>query len=100
EWHDSNSHMAAIYLGYPLTSSSTQMMTFLDELLGSTRLIAHRLASRGLSVQGRGLIANTLILSRIWHCLRILTVPAYFLAKIRAIVDQFINFRSFPKASF
>ncbi|ORE04968.1 hypothetical protein BCV72DRAFT_182495, partial [Rhizopus microsporus var. microsporus] len=85
---------------YPLTSSSTQMMTFLDELLGSTRLIAHRLASRGLSVQGRGLIANTLILSRIWHCLRILTVPAYFLAKIRAIVDQFINFRSFPKVSF
>jgi hypothetical protein len=35
-WHDSNSHVAAIYLGFPLTSSSTQMATFLDELLGST----------------------------------------------------------------
>ncbi|ORE05765.1 hypothetical protein BCV72DRAFT_330122, partial [Rhizopus microsporus var. microsporus] len=49
---------------------------------------------------GRGLIVNTLILSRIWHCLCVLTVPAYFLAKVRSIVDQFINFRSFPKVSF
>lgn len=86
-WHDSNSHMAAIYLGFPLTSSPAQLATFLDELLGSTRLIAHCLASRRLSVQGRGLIANTLILSRIWHCLRVLAVPGYFLAKIRSIVD-------------
>ncbi|PHZ09993.1 uncharacterized protein RHIMIDRAFT_261434 [Rhizopus microsporus ATCC 52813] len=76
------------------------MVTFLDKLLGSTQLIAHRLALRKLSVQGRVLITNTLILSRIWHCLRVLTVPAYFLAKIRSIVDQFINFRSFPKVGF
>ncbi|CEG77980.1 hypothetical protein RMATCC62417_12649 [Rhizopus microsporus] len=81
-WHDSNSYVAAIYLGFPLTSYSTQMATFLDELLGSTQLIAHRLASRRLLVQGRGLIANTLILSRIWHCLRALVVPAYFLTKL------------------
>ncbi|ORE01176.1 hypothetical protein BCV72DRAFT_217808 [Rhizopus microsporus var. microsporus] len=75
------------------------MVTFLDELLGSTRLIAHRLTLRRLSIQGRGL-ANTLILSRIWHCLRVLTVPAYFLAEIHSIIDQFINSKSFPKVSF
>ncbi|KAG0927245.1 hypothetical protein G6F57_015229 [Rhizopus arrhizus] len=82
-WHDSSSHVAAIYLGFTLTSSSAQLTTFLDEMLGSTRLIVHRLASRRLSVQGRGLIANTLILSR-----------------IRSIVYQFITSKSFPKVSF
>ncbi|CAO3668583.1 unnamed protein product [Rhizopus microsporus] len=66
--------MAAIYLGFPLTSSSTQLSTFLDELLSSTRLTAHRLASRRLSIQERGLIAITLILNRIWHCLCVLVV--------------------------
>ncbi|KAG1157103.1 hypothetical protein G6F36_014271 [Rhizopus arrhizus] len=96
-WHDSSSHVAAIYLGFPLTSSSAQLATFLDEMLGSIRLIVHRLAFRRLSVQGRGLIANTLILSRVWHSLRVLTVPAYFLDKIRSIVDQFITSKSFPK---
>jgi hypothetical protein len=99
-WHDSSSHVAAIYLGFPLTSSSAQLTTFLDETLGSTRLIVHRLAFRRLSVQGRGLIANMLILSRVWHSLRVLAVPAYFLDKIRSIVDQFINSKSFPKVSF
>ena len=99
-WHDSNSHMAAIYLGFPLTSSSTQLSTFLDELLSSTRLTAHRLASRRLSIQERGLIAITLILNRIWHCLCVLVVPACFLAKIRSIIGHFINFKSFPKVSF
>ncbi|KAG0849065.1 hypothetical protein G6F17_011095 [Rhizopus arrhizus] len=99
-WHDSSSHVAAIYLGFPLTSSSAQLTAFLDEMLGSTRLIVHRLAFRRLSVQGRGLIANTLILSRVWHSLHVLAVPAYFLDKIRSIVDQFINSKSFPKVSF
>jgi hypothetical protein len=99
-WHDSSSHVAAIYLGFPLTSSSAQLTTFLDEILGSTRLIVHCLAFWRLSVQGRGLIANTLILSRVWHSLRVLAVPAYFLDKIRSIVDQFINSKSFPKVSF
>ncbi|KAG1325302.1 hypothetical protein G6F62_008624 [Rhizopus arrhizus] len=99
-WHDSSSHVAAIYLGFPLTSSSAQLTAFLDEMLGSTRLIVHCLAFRRLSVQGRGLIANTLILSRVWHSLHVLAVPAYFLDKIRSIVDQFINSKSFPKVSF
>ncbi|KAG1278926.1 hypothetical protein G6F66_011976 [Rhizopus arrhizus] len=99
-WHDSSSHVAAIYLGFPLTSSSAQLTTFLDEMLGSTRLIVHHLASRRLSVQGRGLIANTLILSRVWHSLRVLAVSAYFLDKIRSIVYQFITSKSFPKVSF
>jgi hypothetical protein len=89
-----------MYLGFPLTSSSAQLTTFLDETLGSTRLIVHRLAFRRLSVQGRGLIANTLILSRVWHSLRVLAVHAYFLDKIRSISDQFINSKPFPKVSF
>ncbi|ORE12134.1 hypothetical protein BCV72DRAFT_192289, partial [Rhizopus microsporus var. microsporus] len=33
-------------------------------------------------------------------CLRVLAVPAYFLTKLRSIVDQFINSKSFPKDSF
>ncbi|KAG0824468.1 hypothetical protein G6F18_010862 [Rhizopus arrhizus] len=64
-WHDSSSHVTAIYLGFPLTSSSAQLTTVLDKTLGSTRLIVHRLAFRRLSIQGRGLIVNTLILSRV-----------------------------------
>ncbi|KAG0931878.1 hypothetical protein G6F57_010736 [Rhizopus arrhizus] len=70
-----------MYLGFPLTSSSAQLTTFLDETLGSTRLIVIVLPSGD---------------SR----LRVLAVHAYFLDKIRSIVGQFINSKSFPKVSF
>lgn len=52
------------------------------------------------TIQGIALVANTLILSLLWHSLRILYFPHYFFAKVRSMVIKFISGGSFPVVSF
>ncbi|KAG1257776.1 hypothetical protein G6F68_009140 [Rhizopus microsporus] len=100
QWHDKSNDTAAIYLGFPLTSSKAQMKNFLDDLLHSIQQQADYLSQRNLSVLGRGVVANSLILSRIWHSLRVLAPTNAFLSKIRSVVIQFLSQRTFPAVSF
>lgn len=70
QWHDSTSSGAVRYLGYPLYHTQTQLMDFLDDIKNKIARHANILKARHLSIRGSGLVANSLLLSRLWHVLR------------------------------
>ncbi|KAG0821536.1 hypothetical protein G6F18_012154 [Rhizopus arrhizus] len=99
-WHDSSSSRSIIYLGFPLHFSVTQRDTYLDALLSKidTRCQLH--SHRFLSVRGRVTIMNSLILSKLWHVLRVFSVPKSFFRKLQFHISGFISARRFPRIGF
>ncbi|KAG1448084.1 hypothetical protein G6F56_009048 [Rhizopus delemar] len=100
KWHDKHSTDAAIYLGYPLTSSKNQLKRFFEDLIENCQLHALNLSQRNLSILGRGLVANSLILSRIWHAIRVLSPPQSFFSQVRSVIIKFLARKSFPPVRF
>ncbi|KAG1546419.1 hypothetical protein G6F46_009806 [Rhizopus delemar] len=100
QWHDNKDSTAAIYLGYPLTSSTQQMSNYLDSIITKVKRHADILAQRGLSIQGRSMVANSLLLSRIWHSIRILCPPQSFFQRIRSVIIKFLRYKNFPSVKF
>lgn len=89
-YHTRDSPTAVRYLGYPLFSSDTQLKSFLTNIKLKIQQQCNILMARGLSVRGSSLVANSLILSRLWHLLRVTTVPDCWLRDIRNIVRNFV----------
>ncbi|KAL1933367.1 hypothetical protein VTP01DRAFT_7457 [Rhizomucor pusillus] len=83
-----------------LTHDAQQLNRFLDECLMIARTHVNLLSQRSLSIAGCGLVANSLIRSRIWHCSRTLPVSLSFLRCFHSIIGQLINNRSIPRISF
>ncbi|KAG1322593.1 hypothetical protein G6F63_013324 [Rhizopus arrhizus] len=100
QWHDRSNSTAAIYLGYPLTSTNHQLSSFLDNILLKLQQRAQMLAQRNLSILGRSLVTNTLLLGPLWHAIRVLAVPQSYLGKIRSTIIQFLARKNFPAVSF
>ncbi|KAG1470323.1 hypothetical protein G6F56_002749 [Rhizopus delemar] len=99
-WHDHTSPNSIIYLGFPLYSSVTQRDSFLNQLLIKTSTACNIHAQRSLSVRGRATVVNTLILSTLWHVLRVTSTPSSFLNQIQSCVSKFLTFGIFPRLSF
>ncbi|KAI8969815.1 hypothetical protein BDB01DRAFT_731864, partial [Pilobolus umbonatus] len=99
EWHTSNSTSAVRYLGYPLYSTDMQLKTYLNEI--KVKMIRHSYILRGrhLSVRGSGLVANSLLLSKLYHLLRVIPVPHKWLSEVKAVVRKFV-FPFFPATSW
>ncbi|KAG1546735.1 hypothetical protein G6F49_010411 [Rhizopus delemar] len=83
QWHDKRASSATIYLGYPLTSSAQQMSSYLDSLIVKLEKHATILSQRRLSILGRSMVANSLLLSRVWHNIRVLSPPQSFFQRLR-----------------
>ncbi|KAG1034038.1 hypothetical protein G6F43_013468 [Rhizopus delemar] len=98
-WHDCHSANPVIYLGYPLYTSTAQRDSYLAGLLRkiNTACVLH--SHRSLSVRGRATIVNSLILSKLWHVLRVTSVPRAFLEKVKSAVGAFLTRRMFPRIS-
>lgn len=62
--------------------------------------LADRLQSWRLAIRGKALVANSLLLSRMWYCLRILPLTQQFLLSIQSIIMRFLQGKSFPLVSF
>lgn len=52
---------------------------------------------RAISVYGRAHMANTLILARLWHVLRITALPVAFFNKSSLIIYKFVTHAIFPQ---
>lgn len=100
QWHDRSTADAAIYLGFPLTSTRSQLETFLQLQLDKLRKYADILSQRRLSIRGKALVANALLLSRIWYCLRIIPLTQQYLGSIQSIIGRFLQGTTIPKVSF
>ncbi|KAG1277445.1 hypothetical protein G6F66_012295 [Rhizopus arrhizus] len=83
-----------------ITHANHQLSSFLDNLLLKLQQRAQMLAQRNLSILGRSLVTNTLLLGPLWHAIRILAVPQSYLGKIRSTIIQFLARKNFPAVSF
>ncbi|KAI9278295.1 hypothetical protein BDA99DRAFT_428771, partial [Phascolomyces articulosus] len=61
---------------------------------------AQLLSTRSLSIQGCGLIPNSLLLSKVWHCIRILPITKTYLRQLRSIIYKFVTQKAYPPVSF
>ncbi|KAI9304423.1 hypothetical protein BJ944DRAFT_163608 [Cunninghamella echinulata] len=88
--HDKDSTQAITYLGYPIYTNKLQLDLFLDTI--HSKIIKHiqYIKARSLSIVGRYLVANSLILSRLWYILRVLPAKENRLKKIKRIVNNFV----------
>ncbi|KAG0933735.1 hypothetical protein G6F32_010970 [Rhizopus arrhizus] len=89
-WHDASVKTAVRYLGYPLYHTRHQLLSYLNELKLKIIRQCHFLKERHLSIKGSGLVANSLILSTLWHILRVTPVPNTWLSEVRSIIRKFL----------
>ncbi|CDH59996.1 hypothetical protein RO3G_01611 [Lichtheimia corymbifera JMRC:FSU:9682] len=90
QWHDSQNPTAVRYLGYPLYHTKAQLWNFLDDLKSKIARHAQILKSRNLSLRGASTVANSLLLSRLWHIMRVVPVPQEWRKEIQNIVQSFL----------
>jgi hypothetical protein len=83
-------------VGFPLHFSIAYLISLLSRLEISFQLHSHRL----LSFRGRVTILNSLILSRLWHILRILSVPKRFFLRLQSQISGFVMAKQTPRISF
>lgn len=99
-WHDITTASPIIYLGYPLFHAPHQRDVFLTSLLSKLEHACNIHSHRSLSFRGRVTITNSLLLSKLWYVLRVVTVPKTFLSSVVSLVSGFISRRCFPRISF
>ncbi|OAD74955.1 hypothetical protein PHYBLDRAFT_167288 [Phycomyces blakesleeanus NRRL 1555(-)] len=76
--------------------SIAQRDAFCSSLLTTIQSSCAIHLTRSLSIRGRATVLNTLILSRLWHVLRVISVPVSFLDKVKSAMGQFLQHRMFP----
>lgn len=100
QWHDRSSNNAAIYLGFLLTDAKHQLTAFLSDTLSKLQNSTQQPTQCSHCILGRNLVANSLIMSPIWHSIRILTLLQSFLAQVRSSILKFISRQSFSAVNF
>ncbi|ORE06017.1 hypothetical protein BCV72DRAFT_179442, partial [Rhizopus microsporus var. microsporus] len=78
------------YFGYPLHSVNHQLQAFLQELKIKVQRHSFLLKARGLSTRGTSIVANSLLLSKLWHVLIVVPAPKQWLQEICTIVRIFV----------
>jgi hypothetical protein len=88
-WHDSSTDEVPVYLGYPLHCGRRQLIRYFDTLLDKMKSHTLILSQRHLSIRGRSLVINAILLSRIWHCVRVISPYAGWIPKLTTVVRKF-----------
>jgi hypothetical protein len=97
QWHDCITAGPLTCLGFPLYLSTKQRDSYLNALLDKIRNACNAHSQRSLSIHGRVTILNTLILSELWHVIRVTSVPLSFFSKLKPTMSSFLFYRMFPR---
>lgn len=89
-YYHRGSSAAFRYLGLYFAYTHAQRAQIEERLLTSVRTQCHIYSKRQLSIMGRVTIVNSLILSKVWYCLRMLKPTQKFLEKVKSCVYQFV----------
>ncbi|KAG1370323.1 hypothetical protein G6F61_012134 [Rhizopus arrhizus] len=92
--------LSPLFFNLDVASNTQQMSKYLDSIITKIERHANILSQRGLSILGRSMIANSLLLSRIWHSIRILCPPQSFFQRIRSVIIKFLRYKNFPSVKF
>ncbi|ORE03776.1 hypothetical protein BCV72DRAFT_212631, partial [Rhizopus microsporus var. microsporus] len=99
QWHDSTSSEPLTYLGYPLLQSPRQRNSFQQRIVEKVSSACNIFKQRSLSIRGRATVLNVLILSSLWHILRVVGINQKTFDTIRKVCREFLGFRIFPSIS-
>ncbi|KAG1546908.1 hypothetical protein G6F46_010348 [Rhizopus delemar] len=90
QWHDHSMTQPLRYLGFPVIQSVAQRKCVGNQLLQSVKTQCGIYSQRHLSLRGRVTLANSLILSKLWYSLRVVSLPKQLFRQIRSVLYQFI----------
>ncbi|KAK4512322.1 uncharacterized protein ATC70_003020 [Mucor velutinosus] len=96
KWYDSTSTGFIKYLGYPIWFCSQERDVYIAKLLGNITTAIERFAARQVSLYSRENIANTMILSKLWHAIRIVPLPKDVVKKITSVIYQYVISGMYP----
>ncbi|KAG0064464.1 hypothetical protein BGZ90_002198, partial [Linnemannia elongata] len=98
EWVDGDSDEPTRYLGYPIVHTPAQLEFFYDKLATKIERAADIHSARQLSVKGRALIANALLLATLWHVARVHPPTTKIIDRINKAIRTF-TMPFFPRPS-
>jgi hypothetical protein len=90
QWHDNRAPAPLVYLGYPVWHNTYQKDHFLDMLMLKIAKHAQLLQARKISILGRSFLANSLLLSRLWHVLRVVNPNPKWLKQVESVVRRYV----------
>ncbi|KAI8599125.1 hypothetical protein EDD21DRAFT_308430, partial [Dissophora ornata] len=90
KWHDATAEEPERYLGYPIVCAAHQLTTFYDQLTTKIQHAINIYSERPLSVMGKTLITNALILSKLWHVCRIHPPTKQWTKNTTSMVRKFL----------
>ncbi|KAI8088142.1 hypothetical protein BDF21DRAFT_323342, partial [Thamnidium elegans] len=73
---------------------------FFDQLTTKIRNACQIHSQRKFSIRGRATVLKSLVLSRLWHVLRLFSITKAQCNAIKSIISKFVNQSCFPKLSF
>lgn len=85
------------YLGFYIPFSTSQRHGIEQQLLSTIKTQCHIYSQRQLSILGKVTITNSLILSKLWYCLRLLRPTQAFFSSVRSLIYQFIWKKQCPR---
>ncbi|KAG1180285.1 hypothetical protein G6F36_010434 [Rhizopus arrhizus] len=91
QWHNHSKNQPLRYLGFPVIQSVAQRKCVGNQLLQSVKTQCGIYSQRHLSLRGRVTLANSLILSKLWYSLRVVSLTKQFFRQIRSALYQFIT---------
>ncbi|KAK4517759.1 uncharacterized protein ATC70_001103 [Mucor velutinosus] len=90
KWFDYSSPEYIKYLGYPIYYTKQQRDCFIADLTAKIKVQVEFLNPRKISMYGKANVANTIILSKLWHVLRLTPLPKATINKLNSIIYQYI----------
>lgn len=87
--HSDRAEEALTYLGYPLALSSAQRDSFFNNIHTKIKHHINLHHGRQLSILGRSTIANSLLLSRLWHVIAVHPPTRQWIKKVQGSIRKF-----------
>jgi hypothetical protein len=100
KWYDKKSVAPIRYLGFHMVQSPAQRHYVNDRILQQITNACNLFSQRQLSLRGRVMVANSLILSKLWYQLRVIAPPLSFFGKLRSLIYQFVTKRFNPRIGY
>ncbi|KAI8071228.1 hypothetical protein BC940DRAFT_226330, partial [Gongronella butleri] len=89
-WHDGQSKTHLVYLGYPICLSQSQQIAHEEALISAVKKHCALLSWRRLSIAGNSLLANSMVLAKLWHKIRVTPISKASLQSIKRKVIDFV----------
>ncbi|SAL96422.1 hypothetical protein [Absidia glauca] len=90
-YHHRDSPAPFRYLGFSIGYTKDHQQQILSTLLANVRKQVGIYSTRNLSIKGKVTVLHSLILSKIWYCLRILVAPQSFFKTLAGICRAFVH---------